>query len=405
MLARKAQKLQQLTVEAFLNNHSKAFTRINPDVHLIDDKNSLSKNLDLLQSKLNLNTEHILHIKTVKPFFLLNQSGHITLQDWHDYFLNTLKINETDQQFILSTFPQICDYAVEFYPKRLAELKEKMGWSEEQSIYVLVNVPKAFFMMIEEMEQLVKLFVNLFEKTQSEITQLLAKKPYILLAPIENAKKNNFLLFKYGLSVGQIYKVFLENPTFMFQNPGNLLLTFKKLTTLKINPSEMGTVIVRNPYILTLNFPKQLMPQLKFWKNLGFGLEEMGRLVILYPFLLTKSIKVTKEKLVFLNRDFQMDVHKSPIAVKLLNYNLESFLLPRGRLMLEHGIKDWKEVLDLSDKDFLKKFKLTEFPIVKIEKSEKIKGSFLDEGIVKKYDEIRNVSPRLRKGLYQGRHL
>ena len=263
-----------------------------------------------------------------------------------------------------------------------------------------------FFRPVLELEIYLNLFSNLFEKERSEISMFLNKHPYIFLMEIDRIKKNNFLLFKFGMSVNQIYKVFQENSVFMFQNPNNNAQILKNLNDLGLKDQVLANIIAKNPFILTMTRPTMYLPMVKFWKGFGFNQEGIGRLFVMYPFLITKSVTSTKTKLAFLYRDFHIDMQSSPITSKLLNYSFSRFIEPRGLVMIKNKCFDWNEVIDLTDEAFCKKFNenLDEFRTKAGAKGKKDNPRTF-EGMAKDFSELNGVSNMLRQSLYFNRHM
>lgn len=397
MLKKKFSSAVQMSLDAITTNHSKYFLSKHPANYFENKEKIVEKNLQILSNRFNLYPNLILHIKTSNPGLFIDQKVKLPLEKLHQFLTNELKLEESEIRFCLGNFPQIIEFEAEFYNERLKELQNLLGWSKEQSLFVLKNVPKVFFRPIKELEQHTKLFLNLFEKSQETISQFLFSNPFILLIEIDKVKRNNYLLFKFGLNISQIFKVCTENPSFMFQNPGNVVFILNHLVRLKLTKKGIASAISRNPFILTLNYPKMFVPQVKFWQSLGFDEDSLIKIFETYPFLISKSIQNTKDKLIYINRHFGINPHESSLALKLLCFKLKGFLIPRGTILLKKGIKDWKEYIDMNDQEFCKSFDISMEEYKKSVDYEK-------EGTHLEFEGLNDISLAMKKNLFRSKH-
>lgn len=413
MLKQPIKAAAKFTAESFFKTNSKRFQSLHPNwADLKISEQTLQPNLDFLQGKLQMSPVELLHIKNIAPeTFGQTEKNGLSFEKISAFLTQAFNMSLDDQRLLFKTYPKIATHSFDSYNSQIEELKEKLGWSLQNSVTLLKSAPSVFFQPVAQTQLLVRLLVSLFERPQEEISEHLLRNPHLFLGNMDWIKKNNFLLFKAGLSIPNIYSVFKENPSYMLRNPGNLELILQKLATVGMKQTDIANTLVRNPFVVSLNFPDQLVKTVKQWREFGFKEADLGRIFALYPYLLTKRADITKTKLMYLSREFGIDVHKSPIGAKLLNFSLERFLKPRGTLMQKKGIKDWKEVLDLSDEAFCAKLGINKNELEALVKAgvdeaekKKVPGVFR-ESWQPVYPELRSVSPVVRERLYPQKYL
>lgn len=413
MLKKPIKAAAKLTAEKFFKANSKRFQSLHPNW---TDSNvqteAVKSNLDFLKEKLQMGSIDLLHMKNIAPeTFLKTDKEGLTFAQISDFLTQAFNMSLEDQRQVFKTYPQIATHPLDSYGKQIEELKEKLGWSIQNSVTLLKHAPEIFFQPVTQTQLLVRLFVSLFERPQEEISDFLLRNPHLFFGNMDWIKKNNFLLFKTGLTIPNIYHVFKENPSYMLRNPGNLELILQKLETIGMKQTDIVNAIIKNPFVVSLNFPIQFMKNIKQWCEFGFKEADLGRIFTLYPYLLTKRAEVTKAKLMYLSREFAIDVHKSPIGAKLLNYNLERFLKPRGTLMLKKGVKDWKPLLELSDEAFCAKIGVSKNELEKLvkegaEASEKKKSAGkIRESWQPLFPELTGVVRTVKEKLYPQKYL
>jgi hypothetical protein len=392
-----------VTSQAFLTQHSPRFLKFHSDPEkLFGSPKTLEANLNVLHDKLGYDEEGIMDLKVSIPKTFFNASRGMTFEQFSEFFSTNLGFTAEQQRVILSLAPWVIDVPKEAYATREAKFQDRLGWTPAQSRSILASVPFLYFRDPGELYNINRLFENLFERPSKEITELLLKHPVIYLAPPENIKKTNFMAYKIGLTIPQVYQVVQENPLFVFNKPEFIQLTSEGLETISLNAKARHEFLARNPYILCLSFHQSLARQIRLFRKWGFRFPDIGDIFKLYPFLATKSAESCRKKQTYLFKKFEMDTHKDLVGVKILNYNFREFIFPRGEIMVQKGIKDWKSVLEMDNNTFCRTYGVEKEALMVEKAGPGPEGLMLKESTRPNIKQLRLVSPKMKADLFKG---
>lgn len=404
MLFRKVSRpFSRVTPQAFMTEHSPEFLKAHPNPEkLFGSPEALEANLKLLQEKLGYDEQGILSLKNSIPQTFFNLGRGMTFEQFSEFFTNNLGLNADQQRTMLTLAPWMVYSPKESYAYRDAKFQERLGWTPEQSHFILANVPYLYFRNPAELYNINRLFENLFERPAKEITELLLKNPMIYLANPENIKKTNFMAYKIGLSIPEVYHLVQENPLFVFNQPEFIQLTSDALESLSLDLKARQEIINRNPYLLGLHFYGAVARQINLFRKWGFRHEDIGKIYRMYPFLSTKSDESCRKKQTYLFKYFQMDTHKDPVGVKILNYNFREFIFPRGQAMLKKGITDWKSVLEMDNNTFCRTYGVDKESLMVEKAGPGPEGLMIKEAYAPGIKQLRLVSPKVKASLFKG---
>lgn len=99
---------------------------------------------------------------------------------------------------------------------------------------------------------------------------------------------------------------------------------------LGIKDNELDRFLHENPYFISLDMGKMLSFKTRMFLDLGISKKDIGLIFKEFPMLATKSLISTATKIRYLQENFHENLRVEPYFPKILVYNFNSFIKPRG---------------------------------------------------------------------------
>lgn len=178
--------------------------------------------------------------------------------------------------------------------------------------------------------------------------QLLTCDPYAHLYPVFD-----FLLNDVGLVYEDVRTAIVRCPRLLICDVDEQLkptLAFlKKLGFVGDNAVSCQTTV-----LLVSNVENTLLPKLEYLEGLGFRYDEVEKMVLRSPGLLTFSIeKNFKPKVEYFFEEIKGDLDELKGFPQYFSFSLEGKIKPRHRILVAHGlVMGLPEMLKVSDGEF-----------------------------------------------------
>jgi len=199
----------------------------------------------------------------------------------------------------------------------------------------------------------------IFNDDDHMIKEFLKKHTFVLGVNDKLLKNTFYKLIDYGFTPVEILEIANVYPLFLLRKVGNTLMNFKIFEKMKLSHRQVIQMCKINPFIFSVDYTRVFTAKVKLLLENRFTHELLGEMFYRYPWLVTKSVNSFKVKIKYLNRFYNLNMIDSPFAVTLLNYKYESFIKPRGDLMLKKEYNDWQKVMKLTDEKFCKEIGCT----------------------------------------------
>ncbi|XP_047307678.1 transcription termination factor MTERF4, chloroplastic-like [Impatiens glandulifera] len=185
--------------------------------------------------------------------------------------------------------------------------------------------------------------MNLFKShglTHTHIKNLITDHPGILQADLENTLKPNIeLLSSLGISHLNLEKVISLRPRILFVDILQVVELFRAYC---FSDNQISTIIMKYPVLLTYKPGKYLKPKLDYLISIGLSSEDISRLVLAEPTILTRSLENQLMPSVEVIRRVVGSESRVLKAIKschrLLGYNLEKVLEGNITILTNHGV-------------------------------------------------------------------
>lgn len=365
-------------------------------------KERVEPNLKVLLETARLTSLMVDHIAKKSPPTIISkhEQNKISLED----ALNLLEkrgLPKNHTKYLMLAVPHLLTFPEVFYEERDKFFESAFELSKDDIRDILNSCAVVYFRDRKELESLRKVFSYVFGSFDWQCVDIVRRHPYLLAADQFVLRSNLYFLLDYGFTDDLIQEVLRVYPHFVFKKVGNVKSIFRMLEILGFSKKEVVQMVLLNPYILSLDYPRMFPQKLKLLEKHGAHGENLRELIAKNPFVLTKSLESLKAKLDYLPKRHQVFLFMQNYFPKILTYNFKNFIKPRGDLMLEHGKGPelWERVLEMSDQEFCEELGIP------LEELERRKGPRDREVDVPKFAVDKFFSRELRQRIYDQSYL
>lgn len=301
--------------------------------------------------------------------------------------------NET--RLLFFSVPDVLDFAPGFLAEREALLAALFGLDAAGAAALLRLVPRVFFQDRSVLEGKRKALGALLGEDERLLHALARKHPYLLLASSVELRGNLYTLLDFGFSATEIGRLLLAFCHFALKRKGNLADLLRYLLTLGLTRAEVRACVLASPLLLSLDFGRMLIPKLRLLRKNGLKGNTLRDLVRTAPWVLTVSLSALSAKFRYLSRHHNLQLLLMPQFPKILYYDYDAFLRPRGELMLSAQKPLWDKVLDISKEEFLLEVGAREEDLDRL-----VPAETRPELDVEKMQLDKYIHPELRRRIY-----
>ncbi|KAK3040622.1 hypothetical protein RJ639_026943 [Escallonia herrerae] len=166
-------------------------------------------------------------------------------------------------------------------------LVKSCGLSLDSAISVSRKIQSRF---ITDRFDLVWQLLNSHGLTQTQIRDVIIKRPLIVLAdPTKTLKSNIELFSSLALSGNTLAKVLQRKPVVLESSHANSAVEFFR--THGFSDEQIKNMILKRPRVFTFHPERTLKPKLDFLQSVGFSLSDMVKLISIEPCILERSVQ------------------------------------------------------------------------------------------------------------------
>ncbi|KAL5543949.1 hypothetical protein UlMin_007733 [Ulmus minor] len=176
--------------------------------------------------------------------------------------------------------------------------------------------------------------------TQTQIRKIIASRPGLLLADVEDKLRPNVELFaSLGISSSSFGKMLMKDPRVLLTDACKVV---EFLRARGFRDEQICRLSMKRPTLYLLNAENIFEPKISFFKSLGFTDEDLAKLLSSEPYILERSLENhIIPNIQVLRRILGPDENVIK-AMKgcywLIECDLEKFVQPNISMMLSHGV-------------------------------------------------------------------
>lgn len=311
-------------------------------------------NLGTLLDKARLTRPHLDRLAKISPPTLISQApeNKMSLEELLSYFESRgILPNETRLVFLEK--PNVLELGKEFFESQDRLLEDLFGFSVEDCSYLIQNNPPSYFQSPVHLANIQKALAMLLGDDVALVKAIVQKNPIILSQDPFIIRGNLYALLDSGFTIDQVGNAILKHGRFLLKSRNNLLEIFTYLRRhYGFSRADLVAMVTGAPQILSLNFGSMFIPRLHLFKVHGLLKENIRELLITAPGAFALSIASTEAKFKYLTKIQNISLNKQSYFPKILHFPFESFIKPRGTLMLAKNRFVWDECLSLNDAEF-----------------------------------------------------
>lgn len=317
-------------------------------------KEKVFPNLGMLLDKARLTRPHLDRLAKLSPPTLISQApeNKMSLEELLSYFESRgILANET--RLIFLEKPNVLELGKEFFESQDRLLENLFGFSTEDCSYLIQNNPPSYFQSPVHLANIQKALAMLLGDDVALVKSIVQKNPIILSQDPVIIRGNLYALLDSGFTIEQVGKAILTHGRFLLKNRNNLLDIFAYLKKhYNFSRANLVAMVTGAPQILSLNFGSMFIPRLHLFKVHGLLKENIKELLVTAPGAFALSIASIEAKFKYLTKIQNISLNKQSYFPKILHYPFETFIKPRGALMLAKNRFVWNECLSLNDAEF-----------------------------------------------------
>ena len=217
-------------------------------------------------------------------------------------------------------------------------LQNSCGLSQNSAI----SVSKRFLIENSEKADSVLKLMRTHGLTQSHIEKIIATRPALLLAELEDKVRPNIeLLESLGFTGDSLGKLLCKEPRVL---DSDLVDSVEFFRAHGFNDKQIAMLTMKRPTLYLLNANNTVKPKLDFFKSMGFTDEDLAKIFSSEPYILERSLenhiipcfKVLKR--VLSTDENVLKVIKA--CYWIVEYNLEKVLEPNILMLKSHGVPE-----------------------------------------------------------------
>ncbi|CAK9175858.1 unnamed protein product [Ilex paraguariensis] len=270
-------------------------------------------------------------------------------------YLQGMDIKPNDIPRVLERYPEVLGFKLEGTMSTSVAYLVGIGVARREIGGVLTRYPEILGMRVG---RVIKPFVEYLESLgipKLAVARLIEKRPHILGFGLEERVKPNVKsLLEFDVRQTSLASVIAQYPEIIGIDLESKLQRQQVFlnSVIGFGPEDFGRVVEKMPQIVSLsNTP--VVKHVEFFKECGFSLEQVRKMVVGCPQLLALNLDVMKLSFVYFQTKMEMALDDLVTFPAFFTYSLESTIKPRHKMVATKGLKcslAW--LLNCSDEKF-----------------------------------------------------
>ena len=230
----------------------------------------------------------------------------------------TIGLTDQDIRQLLQKQPSILHLsAKKNISPTILYLQRQLDLSKKELRTLVLGCPSLLTYSLGSLHgKIVGFFQNTMGYTVAECRTIFLKCPTILSSSVKTGliPRLQFLHDEIQISLPDLRKIILQNPLILCMSIEDNLqpkLIYFFIMTLRMQPTDVGTLLLKYPNILDYNLENHIVPIYQYFISLDFSTYEFSKILQKFPRLMTYSLAHIKRRMGYLR--FQLGLEANAI--------------------------------------------------------------------------------------------